>query len=506
MSDLVDRYAAHIAGTLNCLDRVVITGTLPGICHAKGMTAWLKREGWRIFDYPQFAKPLRERIRDNAERLADEAGIEIEFVRKASTRKEDLVQAVLEQRGDHPGLVHILSAMETCPSYKPWHDKRTHQTYLKPATGKCLHYYFYFIDEQLGLCYLRVPTWCPFRLQFYFNGHNWLARQLDRRGIGYELLDNAFVQIDDFDKAQRIADRFPVKQLHRRLDRYAKRFCPVLKTFGGSYHWSLMQAEYASDIVFNDPSRLQPLYETLSRTAIHAVKPDHVATFLGRKLNGHFEGELGNHYHTRIEGTRIKHHMGKKAAIKMYDKLGRVLRIETTADDVSFFKHYREVEHRDGTRSTKLAPMKKTIHSLPLLIERLRAANRRYLDFISEFDDAGADPKPVRKLSAPARGGDRPMRGFNLFHEPDHAALLALARGEFQINGITNKGLRAALPNYSGAQVSRLLKRLRLHGVIKKVGRRYKYYLTKFGRRVLAAALKLRDLVVIPTLSPSPAS
>ena len=86
--------------------------------------------------------------------------------------------------------------METCSSYMPWHDKTAHRTYLKPDGGRCLHYYFYFIDEELGLCYLRVPTWCPFRLQFYCNGHNWLARQLDKRGIGYHMLDNAFLDID----------------------------------------------------------------------------------------------------------------------------------------------------------------------------------------------------------------------------------------------------------------------------------------------------------------------
>ena len=118
-------------------------------------------------------------MRKNAEMLAKQAGVEIEFVRKSNTRKEALIKKVLERRGDHPGLVHILSAMEACQSYRPWHDKRTHETFLKPTTGKCLHYYFYFIDEDLGLCYLRVPTWCPFRLQFYFNGHSWLARQLD---------------------------------------------------------------------------------------------------------------------------------------------------------------------------------------------------------------------------------------------------------------------------------------------------------------------------------------
>lgn len=59
---------------------------------------------------------------------------------------------------------------------EPWHDKKTGRTFLKPDSGRCLHYYFYFLDTVWGLCYLRVPTWCPFRLQCYFNGHNYLAQ------------------------------------------------------------------------------------------------------------------------------------------------------------------------------------------------------------------------------------------------------------------------------------------------------------------------------------------
>ena len=65
---------------------------------------------------------------------------------------------MLAARGDAPGLVHFISAMEACPSYTPWHDKLSGKTYLKPTQGKCLHYYFYVIDEELGLCYVRVPT------------------------------------------------------------------------------------------------------------------------------------------------------------------------------------------------------------------------------------------------------------------------------------------------------------------------------------------------------------
>jgi hypothetical protein len=96
--------------------------------------------------------------------------IEIEHIRKPNVRKENLEEAVLAKRGRHPGLVAIFSAMEPCASYQPWHNKQTGKTYLKPDNGKCLHYYFYLIDEELGLTYVRVPTWLPGRLQIYLTG------------------------------------------------------------------------------------------------------------------------------------------------------------------------------------------------------------------------------------------------------------------------------------------------------------------------------------------------
>jgi hypothetical protein len=329
-----------------------------------------------------------------------------------------------------------------------------------------------------------------------------VARELDNRGIGYELADNAFVRIDDWAAAQRIADALDAKRLHRILDRYAARFCPVFKDLGVRYHWSMMQVEYASDIAFKRAADLGPLYESISRTAIHAVKADQVATFLGRKLHGNYEGEAGSDYHTRIEGTRIKHHMGRAAAIKMYDKRGRVLRIETTVNDVSFFKHHREVEHRDGSRSMQQAPMKKTIYSLGALLEQTAAANRRYLQFVSQMDEPSVGVKAVQKIAEPVRDDrDRSHRGFNLLQKADHRLLVAVSRGEFNIHGMSNTALRRVMPDLSGPKASRILKRLRLHGLIKKVARTYRYYLTRLGRAAITAALKLRDLMVIPTLA-----
>ena len=438
MTLLTERHADRIAGMLSCYDRILIFGTLPNICFAEGMTAYLYAHKVRIFDYPRFAQPFREELVENAERLARESGITIEHIRKKKIRKEDLVQAVLAKRGQHPGLVAIFSAMESCASYQPWHNKQTGKTYLKPVDGKCLHYYFYFLDEELGLTYVRVPTWLPCRLQVYFNGHNWLAAQLGKRKIAHQLLDNAFVEIGDWNEAQRIADDWNVQRIHRKLDELAQRCCLIFRHFGVQYHWSLDQSEYATDIVFHRQADLQPLYDNLTRTAIHSVKPDNIATFLGRKLHANYQDEMGNRYNIRIEGTRIKHTMGP-ISIKLYDKFGRILRIETTVNDVSFFKHYREVEHRDGSKEMKYAHMRKTIYSLPALRELLLAANRRYLEFLSALDDDSAGTDKLNKISRALEENGRSYRGFNFFDEDDQELFESLLRGELMSSRIEPK-------------------------------------------------------------------
>ena len=399
-SQLEDRYDERISGVLSCYDRIVITGTLPTVCYAAGMTRFLYAHEIRIFDYPEFASMLRDRVRGRAAELAVQAGIEIEHIAKSHVRKEEVVAKVLEKRGEHPGLVHVISAMEACDCYQRWHDKTTHKNFVRPDSGKCLHYYFYFMDADLGLIYLRVPTWAPFRLQFYCNGHNWLARRLTAEGIDFAMADNAFLRIADWPRAQELADGFSPDRLHAVLDRYAALCCPVLDVFEQVYHWSLMQVEYATDLAFRSAATLAPLYEQLIRESVLSVKAEQIANFLGRQITPQLAQELGSQFSTRIEGTCIKHRFGS-ASIKMYDKFGCVLRIETTTNDVSFFKHHRKVEHRDGPPTRALAPVKKTIYSLIDLREILSACNRRYLAHLSALDDFSAGVRALDRLTKP---------------------------------------------------------------------------------------------------------
>jgi hypothetical protein len=500
MELLTARYAENLAGVLSCYDRIVITGTLPGACFADGMTSFLNSRGIRIFDYPRFALPLRERIRENAQALAAEHGATIQHIAKAHIRKEDVVARVLAARGDAAGLVHVISAMETCPTYQPWHDKASGRTFLRPDTTKCLHYYFYWIDRELGLIYVRVPTYCPFRLQVYCNGHSWLARRLARAGIDFTAADNALVRIADFTRAQQLADTLKPELLHRHLDRYARLCCPVLDVFEQRYHWSLMQTEYSTDLVFKSARILGALYEQLSREAVLCVKAEHVATFLGKKITPQLAAEIGSRLSTRIEGTCIRHRLGS-CSVKIYDKFGCVLRIETTTNDVSFFKHHRRVEHRSGHCTRQIAPLKKSIYSLIDLRQILLGCNQRYLQFLSSLDDHSDGQRRLERLAASKPDGDRAFKGLNFFDANDQALLRAVQRPAFNLHGMARRDLHALLPHLSPSTLSRQLRRLRVFGLLKRAANTYRYYLTRTGRLAIAAFERLTTFAIVPALA-----
>jgi hypothetical protein len=236
------------------------------------------------------------------------------------------------------------------------------------------------------------------------------------------MADNAFVRIDDWQRAQELADALSPDLLHCTLDGYAARCCPVSDVFGQTYHWSLMQVEYATDLAFRSTTTLGPLYEQLVRQSVLSVKAEQVASFLGRHITPQLAQEIGSQFSTRIEGTCIKHRFGK-SSIKMYDKSGIVLRLETTTNDVSFFKHHRRVEHRDRPPTRELAPVKKSIYSLIDLREILLGCNRRYLAHLSALDDFSGGVRALGRLTQPRDVGGKTVKGINFFDARDSALL-----------------------------------------------------------------------------------
>jgi hypothetical protein len=313
------------------------------------------------------------------------------------------------------------------------------------------------------------------------------------------MADNAFVRIDNWQRAQELADALSPDLLHRTLDGYAAQCCPVSDVFGQSYHWSLMQVEYATDLAFRSAATLGPLYEQLVRQSVLGVKAEQVASFLGRKITPQLAQEIGSQFSTRIEGTCIKHRFGK-SSIKMYDKCGIVLRIETTTNDVSFFKHHRKVEHREGPPTRELAPVKKSIYSLIDLREILHGCNRRYLAHLSALDDFSAGVRALDRLTKPRKVEQKTVKGINFFEPGDSALLHAMQSPRVNIAGIRRADLLGQLEMFSPNRLSRQLRRLLDLGVIKRITGTYRYYLTKAGRAATAAAERLTAATIIPAL------
>src|SRR5271157_2451269 len=275
--------------------------------------------------------------------------------------------------------------------------------------------------------------------------------------------------------------------------------CPVSEVFGQSYHWSLMQVEYATDLAFRSRATLGPLYDQLIRETVLSVKAEHVATFLGRQITPQLAQQIGSQFSTRIQGTCVKHRFGK-CSIKMYDKAGIVLRIETTTNEVSFFKHHRKVEHRNGPPTRALAAVKKSIYSLIDLREILFGCNRRYLAHLSAPDDFSAGVRALGRLTAPRAVDGKTVKGINFFDPGDGALLQALQNPRVNIAGIRRADLLAGLGMFSPTRLSRQLRRLLDIGVIKRVAGTYRYYLTKAGRAAAAAAGRLIEAAIIPAL------
>lgn len=500
MNNILQKHRNELDGIISCNDRIVLRATLKGRNYAQAMTSFLYEQNILVFDYPKQMQALRDLQRENAAKLANDTNTEIMFVRCKNLRKESLVQNILKYRGEAPGLVCILSAMESCPVFKPWHDKASQKTFLKYSKGQCLHYYYYFIDEQWGLCYMRVPTWAPFGLQFYCNGHNLLAHKLKKEYIHYKMIDNCFDYIADYQRAQELADTINVHDMCTKLQSYAAKFSPASEFFLSDYHWTVMQLEYATDFVFKDEESLQSIYDDIQRNAVLSVKLKDIATFFTKRPRQSTKHEIGSRFQTLIMGTRLKHAYGRQS-IKMYDKFKKILRIEMTSNDLAEISIFRTVHHRNGESEKKYAKGTKDIFYLNAFNQSMCKSNQRYIEFISAMDEYKLGREKLQRVTKRVVNNNRSYRGLNFFDNEDKAVLKAISQGEFNIEGFRNKDIKAIMDNKSTSQISRLLKNLRLHGVIKKKPKSYAYHLTQAGKETIITSFKIIDFLIPKELS-----
>jgi hypothetical protein len=507
MHEFLQRHEQDVIGMLSGFDRVRVRGTLRFLANTYGMEQYLWRAKVLLKDFLDYAKSITARVREASGALAEAAGRPLLYVSSSALRKEQKVREIMAADGVTAGLICVLTCVEPCWSYTVRRNRAAQRLELHGAYVKCLHHYFYFQDPVRGFLHLRLQTWFPFTVHVCVNGREWLAQQLTAAGIGYVQRANYIVDVADVERAQQLlteqAHQHWEPWLNELLARVHPQHAEIFRTVPVPYYWSAEESEWASDVLFRSRERLAQLYPALLMHGVHSFGSREVLRFLGQKVarhpNANFKGEVSSNFRARPEGIRLKHWL-KRNSIKMYDKQGTVLRVETTINDARDLREYRAAENDPQTKKY-WRPLRKGVSSLRRRTELSQAANERYLSALTAVDT----PLRLAELSAqhgrPRRWRRKRVRALNLLGPADAQLLEAVSRGEFTITGFRNRDLRALLHPTTGSlveqrrhagRVTRQLRLLRAHGIIRKIPKTHRYVLTKHGRQLSCAILAAR--------------
>lgn len=508
MQEFIQRHGEDVIGILSGFDRLLFRGTLRSIAYGDGLDKFLGAVGVPYKDFKVFAEQLTQRLKDHAKAVAKAAGRPHLYLQSSRQSKEELARAVAERDGITEGLICVLSCVEPCKSFSIRRDGGGRFRFMRQER-KCLHLYFYYLDREFGLMHVRLMTWLPFDVQVCLNGREVLARQMERAGMGFEQRDNCFTWIEDLPRAQAMLTRLETRRWERVLKTLARRVNPLIGGAKGlplfPYYWTARSTEVATDVMFKDASTLRRLYPALAEHAIRQFDSADVLRFLGRRTNRRFSGEVTGSYLRREEGLRVKHWV-EENSIKMYDKEGSVLRIETTIDNPRRFK-VRRMTTRQGEQRMRWIPMRKGVVDLQRRAKVSRAANERYLEALAMVGVPCPAAEVLDEVSRRRVKQRRPYRGLRPVSREDAHLFKAALRGEFLVRGFTNRQLREAMgwkhphdPQQRRRESARMTRRLRLlraHGLIRKVSHTHYYRVTPKGHRIMTAALRLREADII---------
>jgi hypothetical protein len=417
--------------------------------------------------------------------------------------KETLARKRQEQAGIDTGLIGAWSCLESCWSYRAHYCAEKGYPQLRRYRTQCKHLYLYLDHQQYGWMNVRLQTWFPYHIQIALNGREWLRRRLQTRGVDFLRQGNKFLHIEDYALAQRCL----AQQLDRQWPHLLNRFLPMVfptmsQTLGPhlSYYWTLWQSEWATDLILDTPAELTATMASLLRHAWITGNSANVLRYLGRPLTsvGKPHGRCANEVMSRVldfhDGLRVRHWVDHNS-VKVYNEQN-VLRIETTINMPDMFRVYRRAQGQPPTARKKLRPLRKGVADIPLRAQVSQEVNNRLMDELSTF----SDHTPLIDLLAPYVLGrthqGRRVRALDLSGK-DRLLLQAISDASFTVSGITNAALRRKLCDTSwgagrtekqlSARLSRHLRLLRDHGLIRKVPNRHRYHLTDKGRQLTTA-------------------
>ena len=501
--NIIEQNKEKINGILETFDRMIINGYLLNLCNYRHFLFYLIQNEVKLVDFDKFALKETNDLCNYIDNYIKENNVETIYLNSGKIDKNEIVMAELEKNPDKTGLITALSAVEICNTMTVKPNKETQKLEVTSRPAKCKHYYFYYNDKEFGLMYLKIQTWFPYNVQIYINGREYLSKLLDKNNIKYEMYNNSFSYIEDFTRAQELADGILNQKISDSFDGLIKQINVHLpkieKIFSHSYYWCIDQCEFATDINFKSREDLSLFYKTLVETTYFTFSSEDIYSFFGRnisRIHNFSKGEIVSDLRNRYQGYRIKFKINNNQ-IKMYDK-GNNLRIEVTINNPKEFKILKEkeriIEHKSIEKEKVWVPMGKSISNLYRYVEISKSITKRYIEALPDINVEEVPISEINKVSSSIEINNRKYTGFNILENDTLKLFSIISSGEYLINGFSNKLIREKyfsreIEKKDINKLTRILSKLKAHGIIKKVARKNKYYLTTNGRKIINSIL-----------------
>lgn len=500
MKSFLSRFGHLILSVLSGFDRLRFRGCSRLLTNARGALSYLFQHDLLIKEYAAHVEQLSKMLVRQTEALAAADGDRVHYLNSPNIDKEAAALAIAQQRRLTTGRIAILSCVEGCRTFRVRKNDRGHIA-LVAEPARCQHFYHYFQHAQLGLCYVRLQSWFPFTMRIGLNGRQWLYRRLQQEGLPYRCQENLLVAVRDWQRAQQLLDEQVHTDWPTLLNGLAAQTNPLLPTLHEDrlpYYWVTEQSEWATDFLFRSPADLAALYPRLARHCVEVLGCRDLLRFLGRQVPatgfGRCNAEVKIDYRERREGLRAKLWYDVNS-LKIYDKFGCGLRLETTINQAGSFKVYRTKEgDPDGAPAWR--PLRKGVADLHRQAEVSQRANERLAENLATAADTIPLGQLLEPLGRPVWQDGKRTRALNPLTGADGELLRRIARGDFLLAGFRNRDLRLALfgettddaeQRRRSAVVTRKLRMLRAHGLIIKVQKTHRYQVSAQGRRILTA-------------------
>ena len=487
----------HVTLEVEGIDRMYLNVYIPQLQREGGVASFFRAHRGHLFASSVLMDPISKTFVAAMERFATENQVPLLTFRKGE-RKDDIAAEHLRKFTKSEGVLFIAKAQEKTAVFRT--ERRRNETtgvsypWLVRSTAMVNHFYVYCVDADFGPFFLKFCTYFPYNAKLCLNGHEYAKRQLDRKGIGYEALDNGVLSCADPKRLQAICDGLSAEKIDALLRKWLRKlphpFSPGDRKAGYRYQISILQSEFSLTQVLDRPVTGRRFFEEVIRENLDIGRPSQVQLIFGRRVNSRTPGR----FRTRVitNGVIPSLHVDyKNSRIKQYHKEGRALRTETTINNTRDFG------------------IGKLLHNLPALRQVGFQANRRLLDVQKVSHDCSIGEDAFDKVVQPIEVDGQRASALR-FGDPRVQALFSvLVLFSLQARGFTNQEMRALLAQllgqdpdqYSAGRMTYDLRRLRLHGIVQRIPHSHRYELTPLGLRVALLFSRTYARILRPTLA-----